>query len=209
MSAETQAHIFEPFFTTKESGKGTGLGLSTVYGTVRQAGGAILVESELGRGACFQVYFPRMEGAPSRPSRVVPAGPTRGTETILVVEDEDGIRSLIAEVLQRNGYTVLEASQGREALALVESRQGSIDLLVTDLVMPQMGGRELAEAIVASHPAIKVLYISGYPDKASAQGKAYPPGSALMEKPFAPEALARKVRKMLDAPPRRLRSQNA
>jgi CheY-like chemotaxis protein len=204
MDAETQAHIFEPFFTTKEKGKGTGLGLAMVYGIVKQSGGYIWVSSEVGKGTTFKIYLPRSE---ERVDEAVP-GRTgvevqRGSETLLLVEDEEKVRSLVRNVLRKSGYRVFEASRGEEALDLSELYLGQIDLLVTDVVMPQMSGRELALRLVNSRPQIKVLYISGYADNA-VWGEGGPDsGGAFLQKPFSPEALAHKVREVLDGPPQR------
>jgi two-component system, cell cycle sensor histidine kinase and response regulator CckA len=196
MDAETRTHIFEPFFTTKEQGKGTGLGLATVYGIVQQSGGHIDVESVPGRGAVFYIYFQRAEGAlPEEEEQAVACEPAHGSETILVVEDQDGLRTLVCEILRRNGYTVLAAENGRAALLLAAKHPGRIDLMITDLVMPQMGGREVAQGLPVSHPETRVLYMSGYVediDELLARGHAF------IDKPFAPEALLRKVRQVLD-----------
>jgi two-component system cell cycle sensor histidine kinase/response regulator CckA len=194
MDTATQARIFEPFFTTKEQGKGTGLGLATVYGIVQQAGGHITVESEPGKGSTFQVYFPRVEGTASRPLEVVDEPPAFGSETVLLVEDQEGLRSLLVEILQRHGYSVLPAANGRDALMLAHRHQGRIDLMITDLIMPRMGGRELAERLLQSRPAMKVLYMSGYSEK----GFVLAPGQMLLAKPFHPETLLRKARELLD-----------
>jgi CheY-like chemotaxis protein len=195
MDAATKARIFEPFFTTKEVGKGTGMGLATVYGIVRQTGGHIAVESEPGRGATFHVYFQRTEGTMPEERRTVPFEMAPGSETIMVVEDQDGLRTLVCEVLRRNGYTVLPAGNGYEALLLAGKHSGRIGLMITDLVMPVMGGRELAEAIPASHPETQVLYMSGYADNIS---ELLGVGIAFIEKPFSPDALLRKVREVFD-----------
>ena len=201
MDAETQARIFDPFFTTKEKGKGTGLGLAMVYGIVKQSGGFIWVYSEVGKGATFKIYLPRSEG------EVDESGPGRslveaqqGTETLLLVEDEEAVRALVRNVLKERGYRVMEASRGQDALELAEQYWGQIDLLVTDVVMPQMSGRELARRLANLHPQIKVLYISGYADNADwYQGPNS--GVAFLQKPFSPEALAHKVREVLGGPP--------
>ncbi len=195
MDAATRAHIFEPFFTTKEQGKGTGLGLATVYGIVQQTGGHIVVESEPGRGAAFYVYFQRAEGALLEEGQAVVCEPAHGSETILVVEDQDGLRTLVCEILRRNGYTVLPAENGRAALLLAARHTGQIDLMITDLVMPKMGGREVAQELPVSHPETKVLYMSGYVDDIN---ELLARGHAFIDKPFTPEALLQKVRQVLD-----------
>jgi two-component system, cell cycle sensor histidine kinase and response regulator CckA len=197
MDLETQARIFEPFFTTKAEGKGTGLGLSTVYGTIQQAGGFITVQSRLGEGTTFHVHLPQIEmveAGRSRPPETVPAG---GSETILLVEDQNELRRLISEVLLQNGYMVLQAGQGQEALDLLRNYSKRIHLMITDLVMPQMGGRELAHALAPEHPEIKVLYISGYPDDAIRQDEISSSSLAFISKPFGPDALLQKVREIL------------
>jgi two-component system, cell cycle sensor histidine kinase and response regulator CckA len=199
MDAETCSHVFEPFFTTKEQGKGTGLGLSTVYGIVKQSGGYIWAESEPGSGSSFKIYLPRVgEVAERPPARQMRPEAHRGIETILLVEDEAGVRALIRQVLQRHGYTVLDCSHGGEALLAAERHQGHIQLLLTDVVLPQMNGRELAERLLGARTDMKVLYMSGYTDEAIAHHGVLTPGSAFVQKPFTNEALARKVREVLD-----------
>ena len=200
MTPETKERIFEPFFTTKEKGKGTGLGLSTVYGIIQQSGGNIWVYSEPGLGTTFKIYLPTMEGETEslRPA-AVSTKPMQGFETILLVEDEEMVRKLACTVLQKNGYRVLEASNGDNALDVVEGRNGNpIHLVVTDVVMPGMSGRQLADRLVSLQPELKVLYMSGYTDNAIVHHGVLDPGIAYIQKPFTPDALASKVRKILD-----------
>jgi two-component system NtrC family sensor kinase len=200
MDPETLSRIFEPFFTTKGAGRGTGLGLSTVYGIVRQAGGHIGVESEPGRGTTFTIYLP---DAVSMPPRRDPA-PLRtpviaaGSATVLLVEDESAVRTLVRTVLTRGGYQVLEAADGEAALALARSHDGAIDLLLTDIVMPKMNGRDLASAVGDVRPGTRILFMSGYESAADEEDDTASAG-AFIQKPFVAEALARKVRQVLDA----------
>ena len=201
MDKETQGHVFEPFFTTKEKGKGTGLGLSTVFGIVKQSGGHIWLYSEPGRGTTFKVCFPRSADAqdivrpPSANLQPIP----HGTETILLVEDDAQLRALARTILVRHGYQVLDAPTPGDALMLSEGHAGRIALLVTDVVMPQMSGRELAQRVLEARPKIRVLYMSGYTDNAIVHNGILDPGVAFLQKPLTPDVFARKVRKVLDS----------
>ncbi len=199
MDAETQSRIFEPFFTTKELGKGTGLGLSMVYGVIKQSGGYIQVNTELGVGTTFKIYLPRMNerlaAVDPQPSDVeIP----RGTETIILVEDEEALRFLTTEILEAAGYKILEAQNGLHAVELARQYGEQIHLLLTDVVMPGMNGRELADSLGVSRPGIKVLYVSGYTDELVAQHGLLSPGMELLHKPFTKDALLRRVRVVLD-----------
>ena len=199
MDAELQARLFEPFFTTKEHGKGTGLGLSTTYGIVKQSGGSIWVYSEPGHGTTFKIYLPRCQ----EPLEELPPAPdTReaapGTETVLVVEDEPEVRRLVERLLRGKGYRVLSAGSPADAIGLAKGHDAAIDLLLTDVIMPGMNGRELARLLAPARPEMRVLYMSGYADAAMSQQGILPPGTAFVSKPFTPEALARKVREVLD-----------
>jgi len=199
MDPATRSRLFEPFFTTKEPGKGTGLGLATCYGIVRQAGGHILIDSEIGRGTTFHVDLP--PAAPDKQPGEVRERPTEtrgGAETILLVEDEVQVRKLAAGILRSRGYEVLEAGNGTEALQLAEAYRGQIDILVTDIVMPQMRGTELSGRLRASRHGVKVLYMSGYTDDDRFSQEAGAERLAFLAKPFTPAALARKVREILD-----------
>jgi PAS domain S-box-containing protein len=199
MDEETQSHMFEPFFTTKEKGKGTGLGLSTVYGIVKQSGGYIEVESKPGRGATFKIYFPCVDGSVQEMGgETVTADSIRGRETVLLVEDEPGVRRLVNETLRLHGYTVLEARHGIEALLTGAKHMGPIHLLLTDVVMPQMSGPEVAEKLLDVRPDVKVLYMSGYPDHPVFSKGGVDTERCFLQKPFTPSALAQKVREVLD-----------
>ncbi len=199
MDKETQSHLFEPFFTTKEQGKGTGLGLSTVYGIIKQSGGNIWVYSELGQGTSFKIYLPTVEEeVETYKTAALFSPPPGGTETILLVEDEEAVRTMISKVLQSGGYTVLEAQHGVEALRVCKKHSGPIHLMISDVVMPQMSGRELAGRLALRRPEMRVLYISGYPDNAIVHHGVLETGTAFLQKPFTLNALEYKVREVLD-----------
>ncbi|MHB8763194.1 MAG: response regulator [Deferrisomatales bacterium] len=198
MGPEVLAHVFEPFFTTKERGKGTGLGLATVYGIVKQAGGHVWVYSEPGHGTAFKVYFPRAEGRAETRALPVDEAPLLGSETVLVVEDEAVVRDLVRCILTGRGYRVVDAPNPAEALGICRSMPEPVHLLLTDVVMPGMGGRQLAERLAAERPGLKVLYMSGYLDNAIVHHGVLDPGVHFLQKPFTPLALARKVRQVLD-----------
>jgi CheY-like chemotaxis protein len=198
MSAEVKQHLFEPFFTTKEAGRGTGLGLATVYGIVRQSGGWIVVTSEPGHGTTFHIYLPRIgTDVAAQPGASDSGTAPRGSETVLVVEDQDAVRQLVGSVLEGYGYRVLQVSNGPEAIALAEQHPEPIHLLLTDLVMPLMNGRALADQLMASRPEIRVLYMSGYTEETICHQGVLDSGLTYLEKPFTPEALAKKVREAL------------
>ncbi|HEY8927346.1 MAG TPA: ATP-binding protein [Polyangia bacterium] len=203
MDKETQARIFEPFFTTKELGKGTGLGLSTVFGIVQQSGGNIWVYSEPGGGTTFKIYLPVAEGSDLEPVQVVEPVTLMGTETILLVEDQDEVRQVAREILRRYGYHVIEARNAGEAWLTCERHPRTIHLLVTDVVMPQMSGRELAARLVQVRPDLKVLYMSGYTENTIVHHGILDSGISYLQKPIVPELLARRVREVLDTPVRK------
>jgi two-component system cell cycle sensor histidine kinase/response regulator CckA len=200
MDAATVARVFEPFFTTKAVGKGTGLGLATAYGIIKQSGGHVTVSSEPGSGTTFRIYLPRTEASESAPAAVEETAARRGTEVALLAEDDANLRALTRDILESEGYTVLESADVEDAIRIAERQDGTIHLLLTDVVMPHMSGRALAEAVKRFRPDIRVLYMSGYTDDAIVHHGVLDPGTALLQKPFTPAALARKVREELDRP---------
>jgi CheY-like chemotaxis protein len=201
MDRATRERIFEPFFTTKELGKGTGLGLSTVFGIVKQSGGSIFVYSEPERGATFKIYFPQAAERRSTSDARLPAVHAGSLgETVLVAEDDEQVRAVVRRVLARAGYQVLEARSGGEALAIAERHLESIDLLVTDVVMPEMGGPELAAALKGRRPSLRLLYMSGYTDDSVLRHGILEGDVAFIQKPLTPDLLLRKVRETLDTP---------
>jgi PAS domain S-box-containing protein len=199
MDDATKGRLFEPFFTTKAIGKGTGLGLAMVYGFLKQSGGHVQVYSERGRGTTFKLYLPQAPGDPL-PAEVAlgTASVAGGTETVLLVEDESTVRALAKHVLESHGYAVLDATDGEHALEVVAGHRGVIELLVTDLVMPRLGGRQLAQALMRERPGLRVLFMSGYTDEAVLRNGHLPSGEAFLHKPFSPTTLARRVRALLD-----------
>jgi CheY-like chemotaxis protein len=194
MDARTRALIFEPFFTTKAVGKGTGLGLATVYGIVKQSGGAIVVRSRPGEGSTFMVYLPRLNAEARQASSTPAVERSRsGQGTILLVEDQEAVRVLMSRVLTESGYRVIEAGSGPQALALPDSQMGSIDLLIADVVMPELSGTELAARLTARRASLRVLFISGYAPNADVQADILGPGVAFLQKPFSPAQIVAKV----------------
>jgi len=196
MDRETQSRIFEPFFTTKEKGKGTGLGLSTVYGIVKQSGGYVMVHSELGRGTTFHIYLPLVEGVLENNS-VAPPDAIGGTETILLVEDEESVRQLVRDTLMAKGYKVVEAENGEAGISAAAHHQGNIDLVITDVMMPGMGGREMVQELIQARPGAKVLYLSGYTEDAILNDGSVDQATSFLQKPFTLQNLSRKVREVL------------
>ncbi len=200
MKPEVKARIFDPFFTTKDSGEGTGLGLATVYGIVKEANGHITVESEAGKGTTFHLYFPMVQEQITLEAKqeTVSRRSSRGSETVLVVDDQEGLRILLHEILRNNGYRVLSAANGSEALSIAGDRSRHIDLVITDMVMPRMGGRELAEALRDSQPEAKILCMSGYTERTDEIDELLLRGHSYIDKPFTPEALLQTIREVLD-----------
>jgi CheY-like chemotaxis protein len=200
MNADVQTRIFEPFFTTKPIGQGTGLGLSTVYGIVKQSGGFIWVYSEPDQGSVFKVYLPEAQAARPAETDLTHESPTPrgGSETILVIEDEEVVRNLAVRGLKDHGYTVVDARNGADALRYVQQHLGTVDLVVCDVVMPEMGGRELGQHLALFDPDLPVLYMSGYTGDDVVQRGLLDPGAPFQQKPFTPGTLAAKVRTMLD-----------
>jgi CheY-like chemotaxis protein len=200
MAPEVRAHIFEPFFTTKGMGQGSGLGLAVVHGIVKQAGGHISLESEVGQGTTIRIHLPALAERPPDRTNANAAATGRGSETILLVEDEEAVRQLTVLSLQRFGYKVLAAASGEEALELMTEKPAEIHLLLTDVVMPGMSGRELSEQLKEKQPALKVLYLSGYTDDAIVRHGILQAEVAFLQKPYSPRTLVTKVREVLDSP---------
>jgi two-component system cell cycle sensor histidine kinase/response regulator CckA len=199
MDKVVQEHIFDPFYTTKEKGKGTGLGLSTIYGIVKQNNGFIWVYSEPGEGSTFKIYLPKVKrDVKEEEKEQTTVENLSGSEIVLIVEDDTSIRKLAQKSLQPHGYRVLVAENGEDALRISKEHEGTIDLMITDVVMPKMGGKETAERLKTLHPQMKVIYMSGYTDDAIVHHGVLAPGLNFLEKPFSPGGLAHKVREVLD-----------
>ena len=198
MTEEVKAHIFEPFFTTKEAEKGTGLGLATVFGIIKQNDGSIEVDSQPGQGATFKIYLPEVKEKIDREKNKITPSEQKGSEIILLVEDETAVRTLTRKILELNGYTVLEAEGGGKAISICQEYKSTIHLLLTDFVMPCMSGEDLSEKLLVLRPEMRVIYFSGYIDQPWNQRKILEPGTAFLQKPFTPDKLARKVREVLD-----------
>ncbi|MFL5523383.1 MAG: response regulator, partial [Gemmatimonadaceae bacterium] len=201
MTRDTREHAFDPFFTTKEAGKGTGLGLATVYGIVKQSGGYVWIYSEPGLGTTLKLYFPEVSSAAAFKSgeyKAIGKDQARGSETILLVEDEEAVRGLASRILEKQGYRVIPAQHGREAMDIAASEEGHIDLVLTDIVMPGMNGRGLVERLAGIRPRIKSLYMSGYTDDDIVRRGFIEPSKVFLQKPFTSEALLQSVRKVLD-----------
>jgi two-component system, cell cycle sensor histidine kinase and response regulator CckA len=203
MPAEVKARLFEPFFTTKEIGKGTGLGLATVYGIVKQSGGHIAVYSEPGVGTTFKVHLPCCSEPVSEMRRALLPEPPQGAGTVLLVEDEDDVRTLTRRALPRQGYAVLEARHSREALQVWERHKASVELVISDVVMPEMNGGELARRLLQERAELRVLFLSGYTDSAVLRANLLEEGRPFLQRPFTPRVLARKVHEVMSAPPSR------
>jgi two-component system, cell cycle sensor histidine kinase and response regulator CckA len=199
MDAATQARVFEPFFTTKQGSSGTGLGLSTVFGIIEQSGGHIVVESQPGQGSEFTIYLPRYTGSEPALSTAERDMPQGGSETLLLVEDEATVRSSVRRLLEWYGYRVLEAGNGREALRIYEDNPEAIDLVLTDLVMPEMGGHELVEQLRIRNPALRAVFMSGYTERPVANDTSMHPATGFVEKPFTVDTLMRRLREALEA----------
>jgi two-component system, cell cycle sensor histidine kinase and response regulator CckA len=196
MDTDIRSRLFEPFFTTKEQGKGSGLGLSTVYGIIRQSGGQITVYSQVGCGTIFEIYLPRVTEGTPQPEPATLA-PPKGSETVLLVDDEEGVRKLVCAILTSNGYSVIEAGNGQSALAAYEKNGHKVDMVLTDVVMPQMDGFELVKRLAEKNPGVKILFMSGYRDN-PVGGADDKPTRPFLHKPFTPDVLLAKVREILD-----------